>query len=209
MTTTSPKLKIINNHAYANSLDLARHFRKNHQHVLRSIDDILHTILMADASKIGHISSNFPLTNFIESTYTDSQNRQQRIYKLTRDAFALVAMGFTGERALLWKIAYIQAFNQLEAELNNRIIKDKHFGQLKFHFPDAGETIEESLPFMTVSYAVARLTELGLMIPPVSRQQIIGLIKRGTLAGFKNDQGWNIYAESFNRFIKMRRGQFV
>ncbi len=201
MMNINPKLKVINNHAYANSLDLAKHFQKSHDRVLK---DIRYTISSLNSEQ----SSEFSLVNFDEREYKNSRGQIFPMFNLSRDGFALVAMGFTGREALKWKIKYIQAFNELETTLNARIIKDKHFGQLKFHFPDAAETIEESLPFMTVSYAIARLTEIGLMIPPVSRRQLIGLIQRGTLGGFKNDLGWCIYAESFNRFIKMRRGQF-
>ncbi|MDQ3322423.1 MAG: hypothetical protein M3525_08350 [Acidobacteriota bacterium] len=47
------------------------------------------------------------------------------------------------------------------------------------------------------------------MIPPVSRNQLIGLIKRGKLQGFNDGQQWNIFADSFNHFVKMRSGQFA
>nr|WP_281803491.1 Rha family transcriptional regulator [Methylocystis echinoides] len=36
---------------------------------------------------------------------------------MTRDGFTLLAMGFTGEAALRWKLKYIDAFNRMEAEL--------------------------------------------------------------------------------------------
>ena len=41
-------------------------------------------------------------------------------YHLTRDGFTLLAMGFTGKKALHFKIAYIAAFNAMEAELLRR-----------------------------------------------------------------------------------------
>lgn len=39
---------------------------------------------------------------------------------MTRDGFTFLAMGFTGPRAAVFKEAYIQAFNKMEAELKNR-----------------------------------------------------------------------------------------
>lgn len=40
---------------------------------------------------------------------------------MTRDGFSLLAMGFTGKKAIEWKIKYINAFNKMEAEiLSNR-----------------------------------------------------------------------------------------
>ncbi len=52
---------------------------------------------------------------FIDETYRDERGRSQPLFRLNRDAFALLAMGFTGQKALRWKLAYIEAFNQLEA----------------------------------------------------------------------------------------------
>lgn len=40
---------------------------------------------------------------------------------MTRDGFTLLTMGFTGEKAIAFKIAYIKAFNQMEQELNKWI----------------------------------------------------------------------------------------
>lgn len=41
------------------------------------------------------------------------------MYLMNRDGFTLLAMGFTGKDALEWKLKYIQAFNEMEAKLNN------------------------------------------------------------------------------------------
>ena len=43
--------------------------------------------------------------------------RQDSAYRMTREGFMLLAMGFTGKEALRWKLAYIAAFNRMEAEL--------------------------------------------------------------------------------------------
>ena len=39
------------------------------------------------------------------------------VAEMDRDGFSLLVMGFTGEKALQWKIKYIEAFNQMESEL--------------------------------------------------------------------------------------------
>lgn len=63
---------------------------------------------------------SFTERNFALSTYLDSTGRSLPEYRLTHDGFALLAMGFTGREALAWKIAFLQAFNALEAELHAR-----------------------------------------------------------------------------------------
>ena len=45
---------------------------------------------------------------------------------MNRDGFSLLVMGFTGKKALEWKIKYIQAFNAMEEELRKpKIIPEK------------------------------------------------------------------------------------
>ncbi len=41
-------------------------------------------------------------------------NRKMPMYNLTRDGFSLLAMGFTGKKALQFKIAFINAFNEIK-----------------------------------------------------------------------------------------------
>ena len=41
-------------------------------------------------------------------------------YTITRDGFTLLAMGFTGKKALAFKLAYIDAFNAMAAYIKNQ-----------------------------------------------------------------------------------------
>jgi hypothetical protein len=50
--------------------------------------------------------------------------RKSRAFALDRDGFTLLVMGFTGPKALDWKIAYIEAFNRMEAALKARAAND-------------------------------------------------------------------------------------
>lgn len=43
------------------------------------------------------------------------------MYYLTRDGFSLLAMGFTGKKALQWKMAFLKAFNEMERLLQKEI----------------------------------------------------------------------------------------
>lgn len=42
------------------------------------------------------------------------------MYYMNRDGFSLLVMGFTGKKALEWKLKYIEAFNQMESYINFR-----------------------------------------------------------------------------------------
>lgn len=58
---------------------------------------------------------------FEMSSYTEKQNGQEYpMCYMNRDGFMLLAMGFTGEKVLDWKIQYINAFNTMEEMLKER-----------------------------------------------------------------------------------------
>lgn len=90
------------------SREIADNFEKQHKHVLEAIEEI----------KKGVAEKSADL--FIESKYQHHQNKQwYKEYLLTRDGFTLLAMGFTGPKALEWKLKYIEAFNKMEKQLSN------------------------------------------------------------------------------------------
>ena len=93
--------------AVTTSLQVAENFEKKNQHVLRDID-----ALKQDVSNFGQM--------FIESNQPDSYGRDRRIYYMNRDGFSLLAMGFTGKKALQFKLKYIDAFNQMEKQLQQQ-----------------------------------------------------------------------------------------
>lgn len=97
--------------ALTTSLKVAETFEKKHQHVLRDIDS-----LKKDVSNFGHM--------FEETSIKDSYGREQRAYFMNRDGFTLLAMGYTGKKALQFKLKYIEAFNKME-----QIIKEQALPQ--------------------------------------------------------------------------------
>lgn len=83
------------------SLDVAKNFEKQHQHVLRDIRNL-------------ECSEEFSQSNFGLAEYKDEQGKPRPSYLITRDGFAFLAMGFTGKKAAKFKEAYITAFNEME-----------------------------------------------------------------------------------------------
>ncbi len=94
--------------ATADSTDIATAFERRHDNVLRAIDSLL-----AEAPEL---SLNFEEV-FVPVATGNGGTRETRVFRMDRDGFALLAMGFTGSQALKWKLAYIGAFNTLEATL--------------------------------------------------------------------------------------------
>jgi len=103
---------------------VAEQFGKRHDNVMRDIDNLISDLRNmkneGDLLNFEGISEDVDFTkNFIEASYTDAQNREKPMYLLTRDGFTLLAMGFTGARALQFKVAYIDAFNRMEQIIRN------------------------------------------------------------------------------------------
>jgi Rha family phage regulatory protein len=93
-----------NGKAVVSSRELALRFQKKHKNILQEIERIR-----------SMTPKKFTELNFQPSEYTDPTGRALPCFNLTRDAFSLLAMGFTGKAAIMWKLKYIEAFNQLEA----------------------------------------------------------------------------------------------
>ncbi|EOW1561864.1 Rha family transcriptional regulator [Pseudomonas aeruginosa] len=99
--STEVSVEIIGGKPTTTSLDVAKHFRKRHDNVLRDIKNL-------------ECPEDFALLNFEECSRTGANNRPEPYVRMTRDGFTLLCMGFTGKEAMHWKVAYINAFNKME-----------------------------------------------------------------------------------------------
>lgn len=101
------------------SVRVAEVFGKQHSHVIRAINNIIGDL--RDNEDLGQPQNGETFkngqSNFGLSSYFDKQGKQQKQYIMNRDGFTLLAMGFTGSKALKFKLQYIQAFNEMEAKL--------------------------------------------------------------------------------------------
>lgn len=59
----------------------------------------------------------FNKLNFEIIKYRDSRGREKPMYRITHDGFAILAMSFTGDGALAWKIKFLTAFREMERQL--------------------------------------------------------------------------------------------
>lgn len=99
------------NHAYTTSRKVAEVFGKEHRNVVRDIHEIF-----------GKCSSKFNMLNFERVKYKDKKGEIRYEFRLTRDGFSMLAMGYTGEKAIAFKEAYINAFNVMAEKLANKSI---------------------------------------------------------------------------------------
>ena len=92
------------------SLDVAETFEKEHRRVLQDIREL-------------KCSEDFRMHNFVQSEYENTQGHKQPMYLITRDGFTILAMGYTGEKAMQFKEAYINQFNAMEKVLQGKMIE--------------------------------------------------------------------------------------
>ena len=100
-------VEVQNGQVVVSSKQVAEHFDKLHKDVLETIREILK-------------AENSALRFFNETIYkVEGNNKSYPMFLMNRDGFTLLAMGFTGKKALEWKLKYIQAFNVMEEQIKS------------------------------------------------------------------------------------------
>lgn len=94
------------------SRDVAETFEKEHRNVLADIRSIQSEISTAEFSAL-----------FYENEYRASNGKKNPMYYMNRDGFTLLVMGYTGEKAMKFKLAYIKQFNAMEELLKGKLIE--------------------------------------------------------------------------------------
>ncbi|WP_333665195.1 Rha family transcriptional regulator, partial [Desulfobacter postgatei] len=115
ITATNGKLTV-------SSMMVAEHFEKEHKDVLRKIRQTM--------SELPENTDHFNERNFAPVEYIDNKGEMRPAYDLTRDGFVLLVMGFSGKKAMAWKVKYIEAFNAME-----RAQKDKLYLKAALQIP--------------------------------------------------------------------------
>lgn len=100
------------NQVLTSSLLVAEKFGKEHSDVLKAVDSLM--CKMSDNQCKGYFADTS-----IEVKQPNGGIRKSRVVVMNRDGFTLLVMGFTGEKALQFKLEYINAFNKMEEAIKN------------------------------------------------------------------------------------------
>lgn len=108
ISNISNAVTVSNGQVTTSSLKISEVFGKKHCDVLRAIESL-------------QVPDGFRKRNFALSEYSSQNGIGKTIkypmYIITRDGFTLLVMGFTGAKAMQFKIAYLEEFNRMEAKL--------------------------------------------------------------------------------------------
>ncbi|MGL5958688.1 MAG: phage antirepressor KilAC domain-containing protein, partial [Phocaeicola sp.] len=188
--------------AVTSSRVVAEYFKKQHKHVLDAID----------TKKSAAENSALLNTMFFETTYIASNGKTNREVIMTRDGFSLLAMGFTGKKALKFQINFIQAFNDMEAQLKKasafnlpQTYVEALEGLLETHkkLETATRTIEEQAP--KVSYYDRILSSSSSMTPSaIAKDYGMSAVALNRLLHeekiqYRVDGMWVLYAKHANK----------
>ena len=105
----APSVVLHDGHPATTSLEVAKFFDKPHKNVVRDVRNL-----------IANCPKKFSGLNFELADYVDEQSKNRPMFIIFKDGFTLLVMGYTGPEAMRFKLAYIEAFNALEAELQRQ-----------------------------------------------------------------------------------------
>lgn len=122
-----------------NSRSVAENFEKRHDSVMRDIQNVIDSLEEISLHKIEEPN----IQNFFIKTFYKDRGKKYPEYLLTRDGFTLLVMGFTGKKAMAFKLAYIQRFNEMES-----FIKDRSLARLEYpELTDAIKSVHKEPKF--------------------------------------------------------------
>ena len=114
-----PELTIIEGHAFCTSLQIAEHFDKEHFHVIRDIETAI-----AQIAESGETAGEMFQRGEYEIMAGFGKVKKP-MYLMNRDGFSLLVMGYTGAKAMKFKLSYIAAFNRMEEVLKAGILQSQ------------------------------------------------------------------------------------
>ena len=155
----SPSVSLYSGRPATTSLEVAKFFGKRHDHVVRSIQDL-----------ISNCPVSFSAPNFGAAEYYDEQGKPRPMFIIYRDGFTLLAMSFTGTAALHWKLRYIEAFNAMEKALreNARALASECAWRQGY---DEGRA--SALPDLLAAERAARKEAASAMLALKPRQRVL------------------------------------
>lgn len=164
------KIEVVNSNGQlvVSSVQVAENFGKRHTHVLEAIENIK--------------TENSVVTSmFYEAWYQAGTGKKYKMYLMNRDGFSLLAMGFTGSKALEWKLKYIQAFNEMEKTIKEHrdsyMIEDPIERALKW----AEEQKEKQKALKALEEAKPKVETYDAL---VNRESYVGIHEMAKLIGY-------------------------
>ena len=187
-------VKIENQQIVTDSRQIAENFGKEHKHVLEAIRNIL-------------VAENSATKFFMESEH-EYRGQKFPMYLMNRDGFTLLAMGFTGKQALEWKLKYIKAFNDMEAELKAKqepktqidILVESAKALQKQEREMARLKLTQEEQAESLRIVNSRMDTLnGVCTEGTKRQKLVAMVQKYAISnGLAFNRGWHDFRQAYN-----------
>lgn len=182
-TSLKPRLRFIDGRLTTTSLDVAEKFGKEHHNVLKAIRNL------ECSEEFGHV--NFNLCHEISML---QNGKPLPYYRMTKDGFMFLAMGFTGKEAARLKESYITAFNLMETRLVevaravDKLDQARLDKPLDFSNPDNLATLTPDV-FLRIFDALGRHTAPAVLVWWLLKQEAYREPVRANLRAIEADVG--------------------
>lgn len=187
-TKNKPQINIVieNEQPVTTSRNIAEVFGRKHQHVLEAIDN-----LTVENSTVKNM--------FVEDVYTNTRGRKYRQVLMNRDGFTLLAMGFTGRKAVQFKIAYIEQFNKMEETIKNQIDTSQLSPELQMFNQMFKSLSNQEIKTKQLENKVDGISDLVQIDTNDWRQEAVKVIRRIAAKQGNFDGMAELFNESYER----------
>lgn len=205
-TNVNELVQVQNKQVVTTSQKVAEVFEKQHRNVIQSIENIK--------------AKNSALTSFFyEGTYKAGTGKSYKMYYMNRDGLSLLVMGFTGKKALEWKLKYIEAFNQMEKQLREQT---KPKTQLDILVESAKALQEQERRLARTELDIADIkkeqqiqssrldTFNGVCTEGTKRQKLVAMIQAyAAKNGLTYREGWHRFKAAYNTAFHTSLGNSI
>lgn len=183
--THVPVVDVVDGVATVESTNIAEVFEKRHDHVLRDIENIL--ISLPSERRDNFIEIQLDRINNFGATV------QSKAYRLTRDGFTFLVMGYTGEKAARFKWAYIDEFNRQQTLLESKALPPTQSERTMFAGDSLAENVLRGLSGQMDAETVGdKLVTIGTVL------QVVGTIQRCP----RRDRSCRLHSTRFSRRLR-------
>lgn len=185
-TAAVPVVNVVDGIPSVLSTNIAEVFGKEHKHVLRDIENIL--LSLPQERRCNFNETQIERVNNIGATV------RSKAFRLTRDGFTFLVMGYTGEKAAKFKWAYIDEFNKQQALLESQALPQTQFERTKFASDSLAENVLRGLSGQIDAENVGdKLVTIGTVL------QVVGAIQKVPASGPQLQAALNAFQQALEK----------
>lgn len=186
--TVAPIVEIVDGIPTVLSTNVAAVFEKRNDNVIRDIEEILSTLPE-------NRKDNFIETQIERPSNLGRGTVKSKAYRLTRDGFTFLVMGYTGEKAARFKWAYIYEFNRQQALLESQVLPPMQSERTLIAGDSLAENVLRGLSGQMDAENVGdKLVTIGTVL------QVVGAIQKVPASGPQLQAALNAFQLALEKF---------